>query len=232
MGGRNVKQKFEKKLCSWVEKKNSLLGRTFAVMLNVHRPQGKKRGGFTKALELTLEKINNTVSRKTRKAPVDWTPEDFTKRLKRYNRKIKAVPKRKVRKPFPIGARVRQMLKAAVDKGGFYKSYEGMRDKKHSMWSHDIFKVTVRKSYGAFGYRYRIDNPEDNDWLPQRELQLIPDAKVIKLRLKRPMLKAKPKPIGKMVRGFPPKPKVKAKAVAPLRRSKRVRKKPARFGFS
>ena len=235
LGGRRCKQKFEKKLCSWVEKKNSLFGRTFAVMLNVHRPRGKKTGGFKKALELTLEKINNTVSRKTRKAPADWTPEDFTKKLKRYNRKIKAVPKRKVHKGFPDGARVRQMLKAAVDKGGFYKSYEGMRDKQHSMWSHKIFKVTDRKHYGkGFGYRYKISNPEDNDWIPQRELQLIPDAKVIKLRLDRPppMAKKKPKKPGKMVRGFPPKPKAKAKSVVPLRRSSRVRKAPVRFGYS
>ena len=230
--GRKVKQKFEKKLCSWVEKKNSLLGRTFAVMLNVHRPQGKKRGGFTKALELTLEKINNTVSRKTRKAPVDWTPEDFTKRLKRYNRKIKRVPKRRVHKPFPINALVRQMLKAAVDKGGFYKSYEGMRDKQHSMWSHDIYKVTARKSYGAFGYRYKISNPEDDDWIPQRELQNIPDAKPIKLRLTRAKPKPKPKrALGKMVRGFPPRPKAKPKAFVP-RRSSRVRKAPVRYGYS
>ena len=220
------KQKFEKKLCSWVEKKNSLLGRTFAVMLNTHRPQGKKTGGFNIALKLTLEKINNIVSRKTRKAPADWTPEDFTKRLPRYNRKIKRVPKRRTPKPFPIEAKVRQMLKAAVDKGGFYKSYEGMRSKKHSMWSHDIFEVTKRKSYGEFGYRYKIDNPEDQDWLPQRELQLIPDGKLVKLEMP-----AKPK-APKARRNAQPRSKAKSEPAFQPRRSTRVRKAPARFGFS
>ena len=220
------KQKFEKKLCSWVEKKNSLLGRTFAVMLNVHRPQGKKTGGFEKALKLTLEKINNIVSRKTRKAPADWTAEDFTKRLPRYNRKIKRVPKRRTPKPFPIEAKVRQMLKAAVDKGGFYKSYEGMRSKKHSMWSHDIFEVTRRKSYGEFGYRYKINNPEDQDWLPQRELQLIPDGKLVKLEMP-----AKPK-APKARRNAQLRSKAKSEPAFQPRRSSRVRKAPARFGFS
>ena len=221
------KQKFEKKLCSWVEKKNSLLGRTFAVMLNVHRPEGKKTGGFEKALALTLEKINNIVSRKTRKAPIDWTPEDFEKRLPRYNRKIKAVPKRRVHKPFPIDARVRQMLKAAVDKGGFYKSYEGMRSKKHSMWSHDIYLVTKKKSYGAgFGYRYKINNPNDDDWIPQRELQLIPDAKLVKLKMP-----AKPK-APKARRNDQLRSKEISEPVFQPRRSSRVRKAPARFGFS
>ena len=216
------KQKFEKKLCSWVEKKNSLLGRTFAVMLNVHRPQGKKTGGFEKALKLTLEKINNIVSRKTRKAPADWTAEDFTKRLPRYNRKIKRVPKRRTPKPFPIEAKVRQMLKAAVDKGGFYKSYEGMRSKKHSMWSHEIFQVTKKKSYGEFGYRYKINNPEDQDWLPQRELQLISEGKLVKLNMPA-------KPVAKRV---PSKSKTQPMQVFQPRRSKRERKAPVRFGFS
>ena len=181
--GRKVKQKFEKKLCSWVEKKNSQFGRAFAVMLNIHRPQGKKRGGFKKALELSLHKVNNTVSRKTRKAPADWTPEDFTKRLPRYNRKIKAQPKRRVHAAFEIGARVRLMQKQAIDKGGFYKSYEGTRSHFHRMWSKKIYNVTHKKSKGAgFGYEYKI-NDEDANWIPQRELQLIPDGRLVKLHI-------------------------------------------------
>ena len=254
---KGVKQKFEKKLCSWVEKKNSQFGRTFAVMLDVHRPQGKKTGGFKMALKLTLEKLNNTVSRKTHKAAADWTPEDFTRKLKRYNRKIKAVPKRRVHEPFFVGDRVRQMQKQAINKGGFYKSYEGMRSSFHKMWSRKIFEITHKKSKGAgFGYEYKIDNPADHDWLPQRELQLIPDGKLVKLRLQRPDPKQKPKPKkvpafrpmkrgfppkpGRMKRGFPPKasrgfpPKptsIVSSAAPTLRRSTRVRKAPARFGF-
>jgi len=254
---KKVKQKFEKKLCSWVEKKNSQFGRTFAVMLDVHRPQGKKTGGFKKALELTLDKLNNTVSRKTRKAAADWKPEDFTKRLPRYNRKIKSQPKRRKHAPFDLEDRVRQMQKQAIDKGGFYKSYEGMRSSFHKMWSKQIFEITHKKSMGpGFGYKYKINNPADHDWLPQRELQLIPDGRLVKLRLQRPVPKQKPKPKKrafppkpvrgfppkpgrklpgkppKLKRGFPPRPKGKAKPAAPpLRRSTRVRQKPARYGF-
>ena len=257
MGGwlasKGVKQKFEKKLCSWVEKKNSQFGRAFAVMLDIHRPKGKKKGGFWKALDLSVNKINNTVSRKTRKAPADWTPEDFTKRLPRYNRKIKAVPKRRKHAPFAIKDPVRQMQKQAVDKGGFYKSYEGTRSHFHRMWSKQIFKITHKKSRGrGFGYEYKIDNPEDHDWLPQRELQLIPKGKIVKLQFQRPDPKQKPqdkKPParrgfppkrGPMKRGFPPKakrgfpPKAtgKAKAEGPtLRRSTRVRRKPQQIYF-
>ena len=245
---KGVKQKFEKKLCSWVEKKNSQFGRTFAIMLDVHRPQGKKKGGFYKALELTLDKLNNTVSRKTRMAAADWKPADFTKRLPRYNRKIKSVPKRRMHLPFKMKARVRQMQKQAIDKGGFYKSYEGMRSSFHQMWSKEIFEITHKKSMGpGFGHKYKINNPEDHDWLPQRELQLIPEGRLVHLHIPRPK---KPQPLPKMVRGFPPKrgkmkrgfppkakrgfppkPKGKAKSVVAPRRSTRVRHKPVRYGF-
>ena len=245
---KGVKQKFEKKLCSWVEKKNSTFGRAFAVMLDIHRPKGRSTGGFYKALELALTKINNIVSRKTRKAPADWTPEDFTKRTKRYNRKIKARPKRREHAPFPLGARVRQMQKQAIDKGGFYKSYEGTRSHFHRMWSKKIFRVTKRKLISrGFGYKYKIDNPSDSDWLPQRELQLIPDASVIRLAPQKAAPKQKPPGSSKpsrrgfppkkasktgLRRGFPPKAKgVSDQAGPTLRRSTRAKRKPVRYGF-
>ena len=248
-----VKQKFEKKLCSWVEKKNSQFGRAFAVLLHIHRPTGKKTGGFDIALRLAVEKLNNTVSRKTRKAAVDWKPEDFKKRTKRYNRKIKSQPKRRKHAPFKLEDRVRLMQKQAIDKGGFYKSYEGTRSKFHRMWSTEIYTVTKKKSRGkGFGYEYKI-NDEDQDWIPQRELQLLPKGRLIHLTLPKPVRKQKqkvapaparrgfpPKPgrmrrgfPSKASRGFPPKPtSTVSSAVPTLRRSTRVRKAPARFGFS
>ena len=251
LASKGVKQKFEKKLCSWVEKRNSTFGRAFAVMLDIHRPKGKKTGGFNISLELALNKINNIVSRKTRKAPADWKPEDFTKRLPRYNRKIKAQPKRRKHPPFKLEARVRQMQKQAIDKGGFYKSYEGTRSHFHRMWSYKIFKVTKRKSLGrGFGYKYKISNPEDHDWIPQRELQLIPDAPLVQLHKSVPKRKPKdkkpparrgfpPKPApmrrgfpSKASRGFPPKPTSTVSSAAPtLRRSTRVRRKPKQIYF-
>ena len=139
-----------------------------------------------------------------------------------------------------VDDRVRIMLKRAVDKGGMYKSYEGLRKRSHWMWSREIYKITQKKSYGPeFGYKYKInkiiDKKPDPDWYPARELQLIAGSVV---RLAKPRPKAKPvprpQPKGKMKRGFPPKPKAK-KAVpvkAGPRRSTRVRKAPKRFGFS
>ena len=227
--GKKVKQKFEKKLVSWVEKKNSTLFRTFAVLFDIH--------GFNKATELALEKINNTVSRKTGKAAVDWTYDDFMAVQHRNNRKIKAVPKRKLPVPMNVDDRVRIMLKRAVDKGGMYKSYEGLRKRSHWMWSREIYKITQKKSYGPeFGYKYKInkiiDKKPDPDWYPARELQLIAGS-LIRLAKPRPKLKPvpRPQPKGKMKRGFPPKPKAKKAAPGP-RRSTRVRKAPKRFGFS
>lgn len=252
-----VKQKFEKKLCSWVEKKNSQFGRAFAVLLHIHRPTGNKKGGFEIALRLAIEKLNNTVSRKTRKAAVDWKPEDFLKRTKRYNRKIKSEPKRKVHRSFSLKDRVRLMQKQAIDKGGFYKSYEGTRSKFHRMWSTEIYVVTKKKSKGkGFGFEYKIDD-EDQDWIPQRELQLLPEGRLIHLTI--PKKKRKKKKAAAPQIGAPPalrrskrlmakanrgalgglgpiqRPKwakaIKARSVPGLRRSTRVRKAPARFGY-
>ena len=236
--GRNVKQKFEKKLCSWVEKKNSTMARTFAVMRQVH--------GFKKALELTLEKINNTVSRKTRKAPADWTSEDFKKKIPRYNRKIKANPRRRIAVPLEVGDRVRIMLKKAIDKGGFYKSYEGMRKKSHFNWSRKIYKVTnVKKGSQGFPHKYKIDD-QAGDWIPHRELQHISGKLVrlsqVKARVKPRAKKALSAPIRRVsIRPLVPTPgpikkqkraKAKKALSAPvLRRSTRVRRAPVRFGF-
>jgi hypothetical protein len=213
--------------------------------LNIHRPAGQKSGGYEIALKLAVEKLNNTVSRKTRRAAVDWKPEDFLKRTKRYNRKIKAVPKRKVHRAFSLEDRVRLMQKQAVDKGGFYKSYEGTRSKFHRMWSTEIYLVTKKKSRGpGFGYEYKI-NDEDQDWIPQRELQLLPEGRLVHLQLPKPIRKKKkpaapvrarrgmPSKLGanqRLKRGFPPRAKsVKGSDPPALRRSTRVRRKPDRY---
>jgi hypothetical protein len=137
------------------------------------------------------------------------------------------------------------MQKQAVDKGGFYKSYEGTRSKFHRMWSEEIYNVTQKKSYGpGFGYKYKI-NDEDQDWIPQRELQLLPPGRLIHLQIPK-TVRAQKKPksvslvrrkfppksaaIGKMKRGFPPKAtSVIGSAPPALRRSTRVRRKPVRY---
>ena len=248
LAGRGVKQKFEKKLCSWVEKKNSSMARTFAVMRQIH--------GFKKSLELTLEKINNTVSRKTRKAPGDWTAEDFTKKIPRYNRKIKANPRRRIAVALEKGDRVRLMLKKAIDKGGFYKSYEGMRKKSHYNWSRKIYRVTnVKKGSEGFPHKYKID--KDDDWIPHRELQHISgrlvrlkpkDTEKKRKKPKKPVMRALSAPILRRSKRLmskqvllPPAAPIKRQKLAKakkaqsapvLRRSTRVRRAPVRYGFS
>ena len=207
----------------WVEKRNSTFGRIFAVMFSMHR--------FKKALRLTLEKLNNIVSRKTRKAPADWKPEDFTKSQKRYNRKIPRRAKQRKQPVYEVDDRVRYMLKAAQEKEKFYKSYEGMRSNKHAMWSKRVWKIAERKKAGH-EFMYKVNGI----WRWPFELQEI-QGTVIRLEanIAPPAKKKQP----------PPKPRVqearKRKVVARrrrvafeappvLRRSTRVRKKPVRYG--
>lgn len=201
------------KMCWWVEKRNSTFARIFAPMRQIH--------GFKKSLALTLEKVNNIRSRITRKAPVDWTPEDFTKHTRRYNRKIPKVPKRRKQPVYSTGQKVRHLMKAAMGKTAFYKSYEGMRSKKHQIWSKTIYEITGSKKLGHY-LHYRVNN----EWRPPYELQLI-EHKVIRLEPPKEEVstkrkKAKPKP----------KPKPKPVVAQVLRRSTRIRKKPKRFGQS
>ena len=216
---------------SWVEKKNSTFARTFAVMRNLH--------GFKKSLELTLLKVNNTKNRITRKAPADWTPEDFSKKMKRHNRKMKIYPKRQRPKKFYLQDRVRHMLRATLGKTSFYKSYEGMRSKKHAMWSKKLYRITdKRKINGRIKYKVA-----GKWWFPTELLLCEEDIVRLagsfskKLRKKErsdagpPKQKPKPakasKPKGQKAARKPPANKVAAR-VAPqpvVRRSSRLRNK-------
>ena len=205
----------------WVEKKNSTFARIFAVMITLH--------GFKKALRLSLEKVNNIRSRINRKAPVDWTREDFQKSTKRYNRKIPKRAKQRKQPRFYEDDRVRYMLKAAEDKSKFYKSYEGMRGKKFEMWTQRIYIVTDVKKLGH-GLMYKVNGV----WKYPFELQLI-EGNVIRLESggPPPVLKEVPQP-KRPAKKRVPKPKRSLRPVAVplgLRRSTRIRHKPKRYGF-
>ena len=213
--------------------------------LNIHRPKGQKSGGYEIALKLAVEKLNNTVSRKTRRAAVDWKPEDFLKRTKRYNRKIKAVPKRKVHRAFSLEDRVRLMQKQAVDKGGFYKSYEGTRSKFHRMWSTEIYLVTKKEIKRTWLW-LRIQNQRRRSGLDSSAgATAFTRGRLVHLQLPKPTRKKKkpaapvrarrgmPSKLGanqRLKRGFPPKARSVIGSDPPaLRRSTRVRRKPVRY---
>jgi hypothetical protein len=201
---------------SWVEKKNSTFGRTFAVMRNLY--------GYKKALELTLLKVNNTQNRITRKAPADWIPEDFNKKMKRHNRKMKIFPRRQRPKRFSVEDRVRHMLRATLGKTSFYKSYEGMRSKKHAMWSKKLYKISDKRKING-----RIKYKVNGTWWFPTEL-LLCEEDIIRLRgppRQKPKPKKVSKPKGQKVAHKAPARKVVAR-VAPqpvLRRSSRLRNK-------
>jgi len=192
-------------MCWWVEKKNSTFARTFAPLKDIY--------GFEKSLMLALEKVNNIRSRVTKKAPVDWKPEDFTKHVKRYHRKLKHIPEKKKQPKYVEGQRVRHLMRTAMGKVAFYKSYEGLRSKKHQMWSTTIYTITSVKKLGHY-LHYKVNAA----WRRAHELQLI-ERPVIRLepRNRQQPAKAKKKPA--------PKKKAPAqKELAPRRRSSRVKR--------
>ena len=198
-------------MCWWVEKKNSTFARIFAPLRSIY--------GFQKSLDLALEKTNNIRSRVTKKAPVDWKPEDFTKHVKRYHRKLKHIPTKKKQPKYAAGQRVRHLMRQAMGKVAFYKSYEGLRSKKHQMWSKTIYSIMGVKKLGHF-LHYKVNG----EWRRAHELQLI-ERPVVKLepRNQRPPEKPKKKSAPKRA----PKP-VKAPRRAPspprLRRSTRAKR--------
>ena len=210
------------RLCWWVEKKNSTWARTFATLRNIH--------GFKKALELTLLKINGTVNRVTKKAPSDFTEGDMLKPIRRQQRKLVRVPKLRKQPVYKVGTRVRFLLKYALGKSAFYKSYEGMRSKKHGIWSKRIFAIEGKRKSG-YEYKYLVHST----WRPASELQEIPghlitlesstDQAPKKKQKKRTKSLVVPKQqaVGRRDPGAP---------VPRLRRSTRIRMKPQRFGFS
>ena len=180
------------RMCWWVEKKNSTFARIFATMRSIY--------GFEKALKLTRLKVNNIRNRITRKAPVDWKPEDFTKRTKRYNRKLKHIPTKKKQPRYKEGQKVRHLMRRAMGKVAFYKSYEGMRSDKHQMWSKTIYKIMDVKRLGHY-LHYRVNG----DWRRANELQLIERPVVRLVGHIRAPAPPKKKPAPKMKRGFPQK---------------------------
>ena len=206
---KRIKQRFERNLCAFVENKMSQIFRQFAVMIKIH--------GFDKALRLSVEKVNNTQSRITRKAANDWKPKDFST-VKRKMRKLRARVKHRAPAVYSKGQRVRHLLAAAFEKQKLYKSYEGMRKSKFQ-WSRAIYTVEQRRLRPGYEHRYKLSNGE---WYDGSQLQAIPDGPLVKLE--------KQSGPPKSVPSKPSRPKPPALALPP-RRSTRARRKPERFGF-
>ena len=196
-------------MCWWVEKKNSTFARIFATMRSIY--------GFEKALKLTREKVNNIRNRITRKAPVDWKPEDFTKRTKRYNRKLKHIPEKRKQPKYKEGQKVRHLMRRAMGKVAFYKSYEGMRSDKHQMWSKTIYKIMDIKKLGHY-LHYKVNG----EWRRAHELQLIEGALVrleARTRAPAPVPRPAPKPAPKPT----PKPTAREKVIRDYAKEKEIK---------
>ena len=209
---KRIKQRFEKKLCAFVENKMSQIFRQFAVMIELH--------GFDKALELSTTKVNNTKSRITDKAAISWKPKDFFT-VKRKQRKLKARIKHKPHAKYPVGQRVRHLLRAAFDKEKLYKSYEGIKNKPKWQWSRAIYTIEKRRLRQGFENRYKLSNGE---WYDGSQLQPIADGPLV--RLTKPESAKSDTSRKRASKQSMPVPDL------PLRRSSRVRRAPVRYGFS
>ena len=116
------------------------------------------------------------------------------------------------------------MLRATLGKTTFYKSYEGMRSKKHAMWSKKLYKIKEKRKVTG-RQKYKVAGK----WWFSSEL-LLCEEDIVTLRgpdKKKPKAKKASKP--KAPAG-PRKARVRkvAKPVAPpkaVRRSSRLRKK-------
>ena len=117
------------------------------------------------------------------------------------------------------------MLRATLGKTTFYKSYEGMRSKKHAMWSKKLYKITEKRKVTG-RQKYKVAGK----WWFSSEL-LLCEEDIITLRgpdkkKHKPKKVSKPKAPSKERKA--PVRKV-AKPVAPpmaVRRSSRLRKTP------
>jgi hypothetical protein len=169
-------RKGQKTMCTWVEKKNSSLCRSIGSLLGMGL-------GFTKALKLAIQKVNNTKSRVTGKAPSEWTLQDLNKGPPK--RKFRTMPeqaKKKAQPEFEVDDRVRHLTPYAQGKSVFWKSYESTSVKKRGTWSR-IYKIISKdKIYGTRGYKYLVNG----EYWKSYQLQKVPE-KTISIKLKKPV---------------------------------------------
>ena len=124
---------------------------------------------------------------------------------------------------FTTEDRVRYMLKKALGKDPFYKSYEGMRTKAHGMWSKKIFGIKDKRNRSG-----EIIYKVNGKWRPAYELQLIEGPTI---QLSKPKTQGAKKPLLK--RKLNPAPKHEPRVPkSVIRRSTRARRAPVRFGYT
>ena len=161
------------------EKKIQQFGRTFSQLL------GTKKVGFNKALILSVNKLNNTLSRVTGLKPIQVGHHTKVKKPRKLR---KGKRERRPVQEFLVGQRVRFLKKNAEITNVFYKSY-GSSSKlpKHENWSTGIHNITERKV--IFGQpRYRLAG-ETTKWRKPWELQLV------KPKILRTLSKPKKEPV-------------------------------------
>ena len=164
-------------MCSWVEKKNSSLCRSIGSLLGMGH-------GWRKAFKLAIEKVNNTRSRITGKAPIEWTLQDMKKGApKRKNRKLKFAPTVREQPVFLKGNSVRHLMHYALGKTAHWKSYESTSVSKRKNWS-GVYKITKVKKPNRYSltHKYFVNGK----WYDAFELQIVPE-KTISIQKRRPV---------------------------------------------
>ena len=172
--------------------------------------------GWQKSFTEALKKTNETYSRTLRQTPSEI---QSVKGNTFYGRDMPEQPKRRKQPIFQVGDRVRHLLKSAMDVNTvLWKSYNAFRDPKTHIWSRTVFPVTAKRRKGRTT-QYTVNKKDFYPW----QLQKIEGkVRVIKAPEKKNPRKSRE------VRQKDPKAEISQSNV---RTSRRVRKKPQRYGF-
>lgn len=159
------------------ERKIGQFGRSFGQLLGVGVP-------FAEALVLTVQKLNNTKSRATGKAPVDVAMHD---KLKKPRKLKKGKRKQRPLEEFQEGDTVRFHKKHADILNGFYKSYgTTSRKPKHENWSRTTPKILEKKIIKGTKL-YKLEG--QHKWLKGWNLQKVEEVRTL-VRPKQKLKKA------------------------------------------
>jgi len=199
-------------MCSWVEKKNSSLCRSIGSLLGMGH-------GWRKAFKLAIEKVNNTKSRITGKAPIEWTLQDLNQGApKRKNRKLKFAPTAREQPIFKKNNLVRHLTHRAQGKTAFWKSYESTSVEKRENWS-KIYKITKIQRPGKYDliHKYFVNGK----WFFAYQLQLVPEN-TISIKKRKPVDAVFVNLVDPQFVPLRPQGRID---VGPVRRSARIQKK-------
>ncbi len=147
------------------ERKIGQFGRCYGYLRSMYKHK--------KALRMALQKINNVVSRITKKAPSSWTKDTAEFGIHQYRKKLRKHPRHLPPLNYKVNDRVRYGLKFQDPINVMYKSYTAFRGvdkgkRKYCNWSKDV--VPIEKTRSRSGEKVYLVAEK---WRKAHELQLV-----------------------------------------------------------